>query len=137
MTCCGALCEHRQQVGKKRHQRAQDLKKMERLELNYDKRRAEKKTLPKTGILENEVPLTPNALDRTPGRSILRTPRSRVGGALLLMLGQLGFATKLDAAGLGSLPAVLRPFDDPLALILSERTQERSMPWPMVLVRSR
>ena len=41
------------------------------------------------------------------------------------MLGQLGFAAKLNAAGHGSLPAVLRPVYDPLALILSKRAQER------------
>src|SRR5262245_24107232 len=41
-----------------------------------------------------------------------------------LMLGQLRFAAKLNTARLGSLPAVLRALHDPLALVLSKRTQE-------------
>jgi hypothetical protein len=41
------------------------------------------------------------------------------------MLGQLGFAAKLNAARLGRLPAILRPLYDALALILGERAEER------------
>src|SRR5262245_17222563 len=53
----------------------------------------------------------------------------------LLMLGQLGFAAELDAARLGSLPAILRPLHDALALILRKRTQEcAGYPWPLVAI---
>jgi len=56
----------------------------------------------------------------------------------LLMLGQLGFAAELDAARLGSLPAILRPLHDALALILRKRTQEcAGYPWPLVAIINR